>query len=548
MGRLGSCNPARGATHRVGDGAHRLVLADDALLQRIFHLEELVLLAFQHLVDRDAGPARHDGGDLLGRHRFLGEGVGLLVLDGLELALETGDHAIAELAGAGEVALALRDLDLHAGLVELFLQALDVLDRFLLLLPFGGEDVGLLLELGEVVLQGLQPVLRRGVGFLLERRLLDLELHDAAVELVELFRLGVDLHAQARRRLVHQVDGLVGQEAVGDVAVGKLRRGDERAVGDAHAVMDLVLLLEAAQDGDGVLHRRLVDEDGLEAPRQSGVLLDIFAVFVERGGADAMQLAARQRGLEQVGRVHRALGRAGPHQGVQLVDEEDDVAFGGGDLAQNGLQPLLELAAEFGAGYQRAHVERHQLLVAQGLGHVAVHDAQGETLGDGGLADAGLADEDGIVLGAARQHLDGAADLLVAADHRIELAGTRGLGEVAGVFLERVVAVLCRGAVGVAALAQVGDRLVEIQRGDAGGFQDPGALGAAGDGQRQQQVFGGDEAVAGLLGDRFRIVEQFGGVGRQIDLAGLALDLGELRQRALDPRPAPLPAALRRRL
>ena len=45
----------------------------------------------------------------------------------------------------------------------------------------------------------------------------------------------------------------------------------------------------------------------------------------------------------------------------------------------------------------------------------------------------------GLFLVPARQHLDGAADLLVAADHRIELAVARSLGEVAGIFLERVV-------------------------------------------------------------------------------------------------------------
>ena len=66
--------------------------------------------------------------------------------------------------------------------------------------------------------------------------------------------------------------------------------------------------------------------------------------------------------------------------------------------------------------------------------HVAVDDAQRQALDDRGLADAGLADEDGIVLGAPGQDLDGAADLLVAADHRVELAVARRLGEVAGVF------------------------------------------------------------------------------------------------------------------
>ena len=61
------------------------------------------------------------------------------------------------------------------------------------------------------------------------------------------------------------------------------------------------------------------------------------------------------------------------------------------------------------------------------LRHVAIDDAQRQPFGDGGLADAGLADQHRVVLGAARQHLDGAADLLVAADHRIELAGARHL-------------------------------------------------------------------------------------------------------------------------
>ena len=69
--------------------------------------------------------------------------------------------------------------------------------------------------------------------------------------------------------------------------------------------------------------RRLVDVDRLEAPRQRGVLLDVLLVFVERGGADAMQFAARQRRLEQVRGIHGAVGLAGADEGVHLVDEEN---------------------------------------------------------------------------------------------------------------------------------------------------------------------------------------------------------------------------------
>ena len=69
------------------------------------------------------------------------------------------------------------------------------------------------------------------------------------------------------------------------------------------------------------------DEHRLEAALERGVLLDVLAVLVERGRADAAQLAARERRLEHVGRVHRALGRAGADERVQLVDEQDDLAL-----------------------------------------------------------------------------------------------------------------------------------------------------------------------------------------------------------------------------
>ena len=70
-----------------------------------------------------------------------------------------------------------------------------------------------------------------------------------------------------------------------------------------------------------------LDEHRLEAPRERRVLLDVLAVLVERGGADAVQLAARQRRLQHVGGVHRAFGLAGADQRVHLVDEQDDLAL-----------------------------------------------------------------------------------------------------------------------------------------------------------------------------------------------------------------------------
>ena len=72
-----------------------------------------------------------------------------------------------------------------------------------------------LAELGLFVLerraQSGEALLRRGILLALERELLELQPVDMAAQLVDLERRGVDLHAQARRRLVDEVDGLVGQ-------------------------------------------------------------------------------------------------------------------------------------------------------------------------------------------------------------------------------------------------------------------------------------------------------------------------------------------------
>ena len=94
----------------------------------------------------------------------------------------------------------------------------------------------------------------------------------------------------------------------------------------------------------------------------------------------------------------------------------------------------------------RAHVEREQLLVLQALRHVAIDDTQGQPLGDGGLADAGLADQHGVVLGPPRQDLDDPADLGVTADDRVEAPLTGTAGEVDAVLLERLVRALGVGA------------------------------------------------------------------------------------------------------
>ncbi len=183
---------------------------------------------------------------------------------------------------------------------------------------------------------------------------------------------------------------------------------------------------------------RLVDQHLLEAALERRVLLDVLAVLVQRRRADAVQLAARQRRLQHVAGVDGAFGLAGADHRMQFVDEQDDAALVLRDLLEHGLEALLELAAILGAGQQPGHVEHQHLLALQRIRHLVIDDALRQSFHDGRLADARLADQHRVVLGAPLQDLHGAADFVVAPDHRVELALRGAFGKVDAVFVQRL--------------------------------------------------------------------------------------------------------------
>ena len=153
---------------------------------------------------------------------------------------------------------------------------------------FAAHDAGRRVVEVILVAQGAQVLALLAFLVGVEARLLELMIRDGRVhavhdELDALLHLG-DLLGQrglaqldARAGLVDQVDGLVGQEAVGDVAVGMRHRKLDGGIGVADRVELLVAVLDAHDDLDGVglVGRRHLD--GLEAALQRAVLLDRLA-------------------------------------------------------------------------------------------------------------------------------------------------------------------------------------------------------------------------------------------------------------------------------
>ena len=139
-------------------------------------------------------------GDFFGRHHLLHHRAAVCrpAFGVAELLFELRNDAVGHLAGALEFALALGDRQFVAGIIELLLELGGEAELLLFRLPAGRSASASSSSPASSISSCFEPVLRRLVGFLLQRLALDLQLHDAAIEFVELFRLGIHLHAQPR--------------------------------------------------------------------------------------------------------------------------------------------------------------------------------------------------------------------------------------------------------------------------------------------------------------------------------------------------------------
>jgi len=127
-----------------------------------------------------------------------------------ELLLELRDLAVAQLGRPLQIGGAFGALGFVVRLLEALLELAHLPDRILLGLPLSLHRRRAFAQLCQLALDRLAPLDRARVLLLLQRRQLDLELHHATVDLVDLGRQRVDLDPQPRGRLVDQVDRLVG--------------------------------------------------------------------------------------------------------------------------------------------------------------------------------------------------------------------------------------------------------------------------------------------------------------------------------------------------
>ena len=221
-----------GTADGAGEHGDRFILADDALVQLFFNAEQLGDFLFLDRRHRDAGPARDDVFDIV-----LGDDAGGGVV---EVVL------LAELAHV--FALFTLFIGVEARLLELMVR--DGIFHAM------NDELDALLNIGQIAGQ----------------------------------RGGAQFHA--RTGFVDQIDGLIRQEAIRDVAAGSIDGGFDRFIGIADRMELLVAVLDAEENLDGVGFAGRRNFHGLEAAFEGTILFNGLAELGRSGGADALNFAA----------------------------------------------------------------------------------------------------------------------------------------------------------------------------------------------------------------------------------------------------------------
>ena len=200
--------------------------------------------------------------------------------------------------------------------------------------------------------------------------------------------------------------------------------------------MGFVALFQTAQDRHRVFNTGFTDENLLETALQGSVLLDVLAVFLERGGANQAQFAAGQHRFQHIGGCDRSFSATSTHQRVEFINKCDDLALGIIDLFQDCFEALFKLTPILRASNQGRHVQGNQLLSLERVRNVSGNNSLGKSLNHSGLPHTGFTDQHGVIFGAAGEHLRDPSDLRIATDHRIEFSFPSDVGQVHSILLQ----------------------------------------------------------------------------------------------------------------
>ncbi len=149
---------------------------------------------------------------------------------------------------------------------------------------------------------------------------------DLFVKFAQIRRSSHSANPKSGACLVDQVNRLVRQEAIRDVTRSHLRGRCQCTVSDGDPVMCLVAIAKPTKNVNGQSDRRLGHLNWLEPTLQRRIFLNVLAVLIQGGSTNGLQLSASKHRFENGCRIDRTFSGTGPHQGVDLIDEQHYIA------------------------------------------------------------------------------------------------------------------------------------------------------------------------------------------------------------------------------
>ena len=198
---------------------NRSFLTNHTTVQMILHPQQLFAVAFQHLRRRDTCPAFNNAGDLFSTHSFGHHRFGLSALSFKQRALKVWDNTIGQLTRFAQIAFALGNIQFGAGMIQLLFQITGPRHLVAFALPLRRHFRAAVLQISQVFYQDFQTIFGGCIVLKLQRLLLNLLLHDVAVQRIEFLWFAVNFHPQTAGCFVHQIDGFVRQEAIRNITV-----------------------------------------------------------------------------------------------------------------------------------------------------------------------------------------------------------------------------------------------------------------------------------------------------------------------------------------
>ena len=245
------------AAYGVADGRDGFFLSYHPLVQFLFQVQQFLAFALQHPRHWYSRPSAHHFCDvvfshLLAHHSFSALCVFQLLLNMFDVVFQHFQFAVAYFSHPFVVALTLSPFRFELQVFHLLFVVLNTVYESLFPFPFGAEGFLFVSQFGYVLVELRELAFRRRFLVLVSRLFVFdgfafyFELLQPSCYLVELFRHRVAFHTQFCGSLVHEVDGLVGQESVGDVSFRQFHGSYAGVVLDTHLVVVFVSFLQTS--------------------------------------------------------------------------------------------------------------------------------------------------------------------------------------------------------------------------------------------------------------------------------------------------------------